>query len=288
VTSQQQPPAEPPQALVPVLRPGRPELPAVIRGPLDVALGATVVLARPVLGVGLALGRSLRPLARDSVALLARPPLVPVDWTPAAFAERLAARGRSVRVAGVEDVEVAGADALDIVIPTVLERVLDRIDITELVLQRVDLERIVDAVLARMDLTEIVLDRVDLGRVVNGALDQVDLNDLVRTRVDLTSIAEEVIDDVNLPEIIRESTTGVAAEVVDGTRLRAVQGDEFVNKLVDRVLLRRRARRTAAPEGALHDGQLRVGAHVDPDRVVKREAGGGAGDSGVTTGGDDD
>jgi hypothetical protein len=38
----------------------------------------------------------------------------------------------------------------------------------------------------------------------------------------------------------------VAADVVDGTRLVAMNGDEVVNRIVDRLLLRRKARRTAA------------------------------------------
>ena len=254
------------QAIVPVVRASRPALPASVQGPLDLALGATVVVARPVVGVTVALARAFAPLARDTVALVARPPLVPEPWTPAAWYDALAARGRTVRVAGTEDLEAAGGEALDVVIPTVLERVLDRIDLTELVLQRVDLERIVGAVLDRMDLTEVVLERVELGRVINGALDQIDLNELVRSRVDLAGIAEEVIDDVDLPEIIRDSTTGVAGAVVDGTRLRAVEGDELVNKLVDRILLRRKARRTAAPEASLDDGATLFGARPG-DRV---------------------
>lgn len=248
------------QAIVPVVRPARPALPAAVQVPLDVALGATIVVARPVVGVTVALARAFAPLARDTAALVARPPLVPEPYTPAAWIETLSRHGRTVRLAGSEDLEVAGGEALDVVIPTVLERVLDRIDLTELVLQRVDLERIVGAVLDRMDLTEVVLERVELGRVINGALDQIDLNDLVRTRVDLAGIAEEVIDDVDLPEIIRDSTTGVAGAVVDGTRLRAVEGDELVNRLVDRILLRRKARKTAAPEVSLEEDRTFFGA----------------------------
>lgn len=263
-----------PTALLPVVRTGLPGLPASVQGPLDVALGAGVVVARPLVGAAGALAASFGPLVRDTVAIVARPPLVPAAWTPAALAERLAATGRTVRVAGAADAEVAGGQALDALVPVVLERVLDRVDLTNLVLQRVELGRLVEAVLDRMDLTDVVLSRVDLDpivdkalegmdltdvvltrvdldRIITAALDGMDLNELVRTRVDLAGIAEEVIDDVDLPEIIRDSTAGVASVVVDGTRLRAVQGDELVNRLVDRILLRRKARRTAAPEGSL-------------------------------------
>jgi hypothetical protein len=246
------------QALVPVVRPGRPQLPPAVQGPLDAALGAAVTVARPVVGITVVLSRAVEPLARDVVGLVARPPLGPTAWTPAEIAHRLAERGRGVRLAGVEDAEVAGGEALDLVIPTVLDRVLDRVDITELVLQRVALDRIVDAVLDKMDLTQVVLDRVDLGTVINAALDDIDMTEIVRTKVDVAELAEEVMDDINLPEIIRQSTTGVAGDVVDGTRLRAVQGDEFVNRLVDRVLLRRKARSRSAPAAALEDDSARI------------------------------
>jgi hypothetical protein len=70
---------------------------------------------------------------------------------------------------------------------------------------------------------------------------------LIRTQVDVAGLAEEVIDEVDLPEIIRDSTSGVATVVVDSARLSAVSGDELVNRWVDRILLRRKARSTEAP-----------------------------------------
>ena len=69
-----------------------------------------------------------------------------------------------------------------------------------------------------------VLDRVDLKRIVETAIESIDLTEIVRTQVDVASLAEEVIEEVNLPEIIRESSTGVAAEVVDTARISAVSG----------------------------------------------------------------
>jgi hypothetical protein len=102
-------------------------------------------------------------------------------------------------------------------------------------------------VLDTMDLTELVLDRVDLHRIVTAALDSLDLTALVRDRVDLATLADEVVDEIDLPDIIRESSSGVAGEVVDGARLSAVAGDELINKWIDRFLQRRKARRTQAP-----------------------------------------
>jgi hypothetical protein len=252
------------RSLVPVVRRAGPQLPASIEGPVDVALGAAVTVARPVVAVAFVAGRAVEPLVRAAWALAARPPLVPDEWTPAAFGARLADRGRSVRFAAGADATELTGQTLDVVVPGVLEPVLDRVDLTALVIARVDLERLVGAVLDTMDLTEVVLDRVDLHRVVEAALDSLDLTQLVRDRVDVAALAEEVVDEIDLPDIIRESSTGVAGEVVDGARLTAVTGDEFVNRWIDRVLRRRRARQTVAP-GATPTDEPPTAGEADAD-----------------------
>ena len=101
----------------------------------------------------------------------------------------------------VAKVDIDGiASSLDI------DTILDQMDLTEIVLKRVDLVKVVDAVLDQMDLTEIVLKRVDLVRVVDAVLDQ----------MDLIALANEIIDGVDLPEIIRDSTGSMASETVKG------------------------------------------------------------------------
>ncbi len=145
--------------------------------------------------------------------------------------------------------------------------VLDRLDLTDIVLSRVDLQRVVrevlirldaetlsevlvlvdvdavaarldvdavagrldvDAVLDRLNLTSTVLDRVDLGVVVDAAL----------SKVDLIGIAEQIIDGVDLPEIIRESTGTMASDTVRRGRMQGIEADEAVGRAVDRLLLR--------------------------------------------------
>lgn len=257
-------------ARLPVVRRRQPALPAAVEGPLDVAVGAAVTVARPVVGVTAAVGRSLAPVVSSVWTLVSRPPLVPEQLTVGHALDRFAERGRAVRFAAGEDVTVISDDALDVLVPEILTRVLDRIDLTTLVLQRVDLERVVVEVLDRLDLTAVVLERVDLhavvtraideldltqvvlenvdlGTVVNSAVESIDLNTLIRTQVDVAGLAEEVIDEVDLPDIIRDSTSGVATVVIDGARMSAVSGDELINRWIDRVLLRRRARHTDAP-----------------------------------------
>ena len=149
-----------------------------------------------------------------------------------------------------------------------VEPVLDNLDLTEIVLQRVDLDAVVrqvivhvdedeiaalvakvdidgiassldiDTILDQMDLTEIVLKRVDLVRVVDAVLDQ----------MDLIALANEIIDGVDLPEIIRDSTGSMASETVKGVRMQGIGADQAVDRAIDRLLLRRA--RTSGPGGS--------------------------------------
>jgi hypothetical protein len=106
-----------------------------------------------------------------------------------------------------------------------IEAVLARVDV-DTVARRLDL----DAVLDRLDLTAVVLERVDLDRLVESVL----------ARIDLAGLAEQVIDDIDLPEIIRESTGSMASDTVRGVRMQGIAADEAVERAVDRFRLRRR------------------------------------------------
>ncbi len=179
----------------------------------------------------------------------------------------------------VDRVAAAVVDRLDV--PAIVDQVLDRLDLDRIVataLARLDLDKVVAAaladvdldrivgdavarvdvatlveqVLAEIDLTTLVTERVDLGVVVDDALNQLDLTALVMQRVDLGVVAERVIDEVDLPEIIRESTGSIAYETVKGIRLQSVDADRAIERIVDKVLLRRRGRRTQAPVDESH------------------------------------
>ena len=136
----------------------------------------------------------------------------------------------------------------DVDIERILERVdldalVDRIDVNEIV-DRVDLERAaqrlpIDAVVDRLDVNAIV-DRVDVDRIV----DRTDLVGIV-DRLDLTAIAHEVIEDVDLPRVIRESSGAMAGETVRTVRMQGMNADQLVARVVDSVL-RREARDLAA------------------------------------------
>lgn len=123
------------------------------------------------------------------------------------------------------------------------------------------LRRGVDVILDRLDLTRIVLDRVDLARV----LDAVDPDpvaakldiDAVIARIDLLGIAQMIVDGIDLPAIIRGSTTSMASESVTGIRLQSAAADERLNELMSRLKLRRRAEPSV---------RLQVPAALDGDR----------------------
>jgi hypothetical protein len=157
---------------------------------------------------------------------------------------------------------------LDELVPLVLDNLLRRIRLTDVILGHVDLDQVVaavdledpvarvdveavtnrvdlDALAQRLDLDK-VLDRLDLTAVV---LQRVDLDALVAAvlqRLDLPAIAQEVIDAVDLPALVRDSTGSMASESVRGARTHAIAADERVSRAVDR--LRHRIRREQAGE----------------------------------------
>ena len=163
------------------------------------------------------------------------------------------AQGMVVAVAGPPTSAI-----LDRVVPTVTEAIVQRVNVTAVVIDNVDLRAIVIRALDSLDLTDLVLSRVDLRRIVEDALDQLDLTQVVLDRVDLdavvdavelepvidrlpiTDIAEYVIEQVDLPQIIRQSTGGVAADAMDAARLASYRTDVGVAQFVDRLIFRRR------------------------------------------------
>src|SRR3954471_707065 len=96
------------------------------------------------------------------------------------------------------------------------------------------LPAVVGAVVERVDLTDVVAQHVDLNRIVA----TVDL-DAILARVDLVGLAEHVVQGIDLPEMIRESTGSMGSEAVRGVRIQGIEADQAVNRLVDRLMLRK-------------------------------------------------
>jgi hypothetical protein len=132
--------------------------------------------------------------------------------------------------------------ALDRLVPTIADAIIERIDLTDVVIDQVDLARVVNSVLDELDLTELVLQRVDVNAIVAAA----DI-DAVIDRVPIIPLADYVIDEIDLPQIIRDSTNGIAGDAMNTVRRQAVGADDLLSRIADRMILRRRQRKVAAP-----------------------------------------
>ena len=157
-------------------------------------------------------------------------------------------------------------------IPEITTAILDQVDLTQIVKERVDINAIVedvdmDRIVDRLDIAAIV-DRVDVNAVVQRVdmeqivedlpiekvVDRVDVNEIVERvdirgvidRLDLAEITQDVMDDIDLPSIIRESSGAMASEAVQTVRVRGMDADRLVSKIVDR-MLRREQRDLDAP-----------------------------------------
>ena len=212
--------------------------------PVDVAVGLSVA----VVAAATAVARRTRPLLEPVVGAALRPPGVPHRLQPGHWLSRMGSRGAAYRVIARNDL----AELNDRLVPLVAAEVLRRVDVATLLTEQVDLDEVVSAVdldaaaeridldriVKRLDLTAIVLERVDLDAVV----------DAVLSRIDLVGLAEGVIDEIDLPDLIRESTGSMASETVRNTRMQGIAADEAVGHAVDRLLRRRRrSSRTQTP-----------------------------------------
>lgn len=132
--------------------------------------------------------------------------------------------------------------ALDRLVPAISDAIIERLDLTGIVLERVDLEAIVIRALDSLDLTQLVIDRVDIDELVA----QADIDAIV-DRIPVIPLANYVIEEIDLPQIIRESTGGIATDAVNTIRVQGVGADQLVSRIVDRMLLRRRKRKVDVP-----------------------------------------
>jgi hypothetical protein len=125
------------------------------------------------------------------------------------------------------DAIVAGVD---------IDALLDRVDV-ESIIDRVDVEKIID----RVDVEKII-DRVDVDKIVG----RVDVQQIMG-RVDIAPMANEIIAEVDIGAIVRESTGSITGDAVDSGRVLGMRLDDFSDRIVDRILFRRRQRNLEVP-----------------------------------------
>ena len=186
--------------------------------------------------------------ARIAAADVARRTVVP----PAAFvagtfldAPRRAGQDRAAEwneawLAERPDAQAVAQAVLTETIQRAVNAVLDQIDLTQVVLDRVDLDRVI----ASVDLDKAV-ERVDLNEVI----DHVDIERII-AKLDLAKLSLEVIDQIDLPEIIRASTGTVASESVRVVRMQTIGADRAIAKVVDRLLRRTQGEQPDEPPAA--------------------------------------
>lgn len=92
---------------------------------------------------------------------------------------------------------------------------------------------VLNAVLDRVDVTQLILDHVSIPRI----LDAVDVDSVV-ARVDVSPIIDRVLGEVDLPEMVRSSSDSLFSDAILGVRLESAAGDELVDRLVSRTLRR--------------------------------------------------
>jgi hypothetical protein len=88
--------------------------------------------------------------------------------------------------------------------------------------------------LDRVDLTQLIIDHVSVDRIV----ETVDL-DAVIARVDVAPIVDKAVHDVDLPEIVRSSSNSLASDTVHRLRLQSASADDIVDRIAARVTRRR-------------------------------------------------
>ncbi len=188
-----------------------PQLGPEARLVLDVALGVAGV----TVGAAVVAVRTVHRVTAPVTRVLWRPPLVPRRFHPATVFAGLARAGGADREELTRQVE----DLLDGWVPVIVAMVIERLDLTRLVEENVDLDRIVstvdlDAAVALVDLDAAVR-RVDL----DAAVRRVDLDAIVAT-VDLDAAVERVdlasiIDRVDLDAVVATVDLDAAVARVD-------------------------------------------------------------------------
>ena len=105
--------------------------------------------------------------------------------------------------------------ALDAVVPLAVKAVMDRIDVTKLVMDHVD----IDAIVAQADLDPII------------------------DRLPLINLAEYIVSEIDLPKIIRESSGGIATDAVNAVRMQSVGIDDLISRVADSLMFLRKGRK---------------------------------------------
>jgi len=136
-----------------------------------------------------------------------------------------------------DDDQRAAEDDLRRTFQRTVDTVLDQLDLTTLVIDHLDIQRVastldMNALIADLDMDQLT-DRIDMDRLTA----RIDIQALL-DRVDMPAVAAGVIDELDLTQVIRDVTVGTTSEGVRDVRLRAVEADRMIRRMIDKILSR--------------------------------------------------
>ncbi len=117
-----------------------------------------------------------------------------------ALTQPLADRGRQLRA----DAEHEAAAAVASVLPETIELVMEQLDLTDLAIENVDIQRVLEATADQVDLTGFAIDHMDLVRLIEASLDEVDFTGLAITRMDFARAVTAAMEQVDVMAVARD------------------------------------------------------------------------------------
>ena len=186
---------------------------------VDAAVGVAAAATNAAVSVTRLFARAAAPVGR----LVMHPPLVNESLHPARVVEAFADRGYLARTSANTDLN----RIIAAVVPPVVEEVLDSLDLTALVQERVD----IDALVSTVDIAAVV-DRMDIDAIVrqvdvDGMLRQVDIDAIV-SKVDIDAIVRQV----DIDAIARQVDVDAIVSQVD---IDAIARRIDVDAIVERI-----------------------------------------------------
>ena len=187
---------------------------------VDAAVGVAAAATNAAVSVTRLVGRAAAPVGR----MVMHPPLLNERLHPARVVEAFADKGHLARTSANDDL----SRIIAAVVPPVVNEVLDNLDLTALVQERVDIEILVStvdipAIIDRLDLDEIV-SKVDIDGIVrqvdiDAIVSKVDIDGIVR-QVDINAIARQVdvdaiVSQVDIDAIARRIDVDAIVERID-------------------------------------------------------------------------
>jgi hypothetical protein len=225
-----------------------------VPGAVDAVLGAAAMATSTAVSLTRLFARAAAPVGR----LIMHPPILNERLHPARVVEAFAERGHVARASAGDDLN----RIIAAVVPPVVDEVLNSLDLTALVRERVD----IDALVSTVDIAA-VIDRLDIDEIaskvdIDGILRQVDVDAIV-AKVDIDAVVRQV--DVNA--IARQVDVDAIVRQVD---IDAIARQIDIDAIVSQVDIDAIAKRIDVDAIAERIEVDAIVSRVDVDAIVQR------------------